>query len=57
MMHESIVEIRCRFASGGSRRWQAVSYAAIKLLAGRPRECPTAVYLVAVVFALKFALL
>ena len=34
-----------------------LSYAAIKLLAGRPRECPAAVYVVAVVFAGKFALL
>ena len=34
-----------------------LSYAAIKLLAGRARECPLAVYAVAVVFGLKFALL
>ena len=34
-----------------------LSYAAIKVLAGRWRECPAAVYFVALVFALKFALL
>ena len=31
-----------------------ISYAAIKLLTGRAAECPSAVYLVAVVFILKF---
>lgn len=34
-----------------------ISYALIKLLAGRPRECPAAVYLVAGIFLLKFAFL
>ncbi len=34
-----------------------ISYAAIKLLVGRPRECPPAVALVAVVFLAKFTLL
>lgn len=34
-----------------------ISYALIKVVAGRPKECPGAVYLVAAVFALKFALL
>lgn len=32
-----------------------LSYAAIKIIAGRWKECPPAVYLVAVIFALKFA--
>ena len=31
-----------------------ISYAAIKLLSGRARECPAAVYLVAAVFCVKF---
>lgn len=34
-----------------------ISYAVIKVAAGRPAECPAAVYLIAVVFAVKFALL
>ena len=34
-----------------------MTYAVVKLLAGRYRECPTAVYVVAVIFLLKFALL
>ena len=34
-----------------------ITYAAVKALAGRPGECPVAVYVVAVVFLLKFALL
>lgn len=34
-----------------------LSYALIKVVAGRPRECPAAVYLVAGIFALKFAFL
>ncbi len=34
-----------------------ISYAVIKLMVGRPRECPPAVALVAVVFLLKFTLL
>ena len=34
-----------------------VCYAAIKLLAGRGSECPIAVYILAVLFAVKFALL
>lgn len=34
-----------------------MSYALIKICAGRPRQCPPAVYLVAVIFAAKFALL
>ena len=34
-----------------------IAYAAIKLLAGRPRQCPPAIYVVAAVFALKFGFL
>lgn len=34
-----------------------ITYAAIKLLSGRPRECPAAVYAVALVFMLKFGFL
>lgn len=34
-----------------------IGYAAIKLLSGRPQECPAAVYLVAAVFLVKFAAL
>ena len=34
-----------------------LTYAAVKALAGRPGECPLAVYVVAVIFLLKFALL
>lgn len=34
-----------------------ITYAAIKVLAGKARECPVAVYLIAVIFALKFAFL
>jgi len=34
-----------------------ITYCAIKLCAGRARECPAAVYVIAAVFALKFALL
>ena len=34
-----------------------ITYAAIKLLAGKGRECPAAVYVIAVIFALKFAFL
>ncbi len=34
-----------------------IAYAAIQLLTGRWRECPAAVYLVAVVFIAKFTLL
>ena len=34
-----------------------ISYALIKVLSGKPGECPLAVYLVAVIFGLKFALL
>lgn len=34
-----------------------ISYAVIKLASGRPGECPAAVYLIAAVFAVKFALL
>ncbi|HEY7776774.1 MAG TPA: NCS2 family permease [Kineobactrum sp.] len=34
-----------------------ISYAAIKVLSGRHRECPIAVYLVAVIFILKFGFL
>ena len=49
----------CRFFKRLATRGEAMpsAYAAIKLLAGRPNECPAAVYVVAVVFALKFALL
>ena len=34
-----------------------ISYAAIKLFRMRPKECPTAVYLVAMIFTLKFVFL
>jgi len=34
-----------------------ICYAAIKLLAGKPQQCPLAVYAIAIIFALKFALL
>lgn len=34
-----------------------ISYALIKVLAGKPAECPAAVYLVALIFAVKFAFL
>lgn len=34
-----------------------ITYAGIKILAGHWKECPTAVYLVAIIFALKFAFL
>ena len=34
-----------------------IAYALGKLVAGRPAECPLAVYLVAAIFAIKFALL
>ncbi len=34
-----------------------ISYAAIKLLSGRPRECPAAVYTIALVFVVKFGFL
>lgn len=34
-----------------------IAYAAIKLLAGRPRQCPLAIHVVAVVFAFKFCFL
>ena len=34
-----------------------ITYAAIKVLSGRPGECPAAVYAVALVFMLKFGLL
>ena len=34
-----------------------ISYAAIKLIRMRPKECPTAVYLVAMIFTLKFVFL
>ncbi len=34
-----------------------VSYAAIKVFSGRPRECPLAVYVLAMIFAAKFAFL
>jgi len=34
-----------------------ITYAAIKILAGRGRECPAAVYVVALIFVLKFAFL
>ncbi len=33
-----------------------IAYAAAKILAGRPRQCPLAVYVVAAIFAVKFAL-
>jgi AGZA family xanthine/uracil permease-like MFS transporter len=34
-----------------------VSYAAIKMLSGKPGECPIAVYILALIFAAKFAFL
>ena len=34
-----------------------ITYAAIKILSGKPKECSSAVYIVAVIFALKFAFL
>ena len=34
-----------------------ITYALIKLLAGRPSECPIAVYIIAVIFTLKFGVL
>ena len=34
-----------------------ITYAAIKLASGQGRQCPAAVYVIAVIFALKFALL
>ncbi|WP_026987521.1 NCS2 family permease [Fodinicurvata fenggangensis] len=34
-----------------------ISYAVIKLLSGRPAQCPIAVYLIAILFAIKFAFL
>ena len=34
-----------------------ISYAAIKLVSGRAKECPIAVYVIALVFMFKFALL
>ncbi len=34
-----------------------ICYAAVKVLSGRPAECPAAVYLIAVVFGLKYAFL
>jgi AGZA family xanthine/uracil permease-like MFS transporter len=34
-----------------------ISYAGIKLVAGKGRTCPTTVYVIAVIFALKFAFL
>ena len=34
-----------------------MTYAIVKVLAGRAKECPAAVYLVALIFLLKFALL
>jgi AGZA family xanthine/uracil permease-like MFS transporter len=34
-----------------------ISYAGIKLVAGKGRECPTTVYVIALIFALKFAFL
>jgi AGZA family xanthine/uracil permease-like MFS transporter len=34
-----------------------VTYAAIKVLAGRPGDCPLAVYVLALIFAAKFAFL
>lgn len=34
-----------------------ITYAAIKLVAGRSRECPAAVHVVAIIFVLKFAFL
>jgi len=34
-----------------------MTYALIKLLAGRPSECPIAVYIIAAIFTLKFGVL
>lgn len=34
-----------------------ISYALIKLFAGRAKECPAAVYVIAIIFALKFSVL
>ena len=34
-----------------------ISYAGIKLVAGTGRDCPTTVYVIALIFALKFAFL
>jgi len=34
-----------------------ISYALIKLFAGKANECPTAVYVIAIIFALKFSVL
>jgi len=34
-----------------------VSYAVIKMLSGKPGECPLAVYVLALIFAAKFAFL
>jgi AGZA family xanthine/uracil permease-like MFS transporter len=34
-----------------------ITHAAIKLLAGKGRECPSAVYVIAIIFALKFIFL
>jgi AGZA family xanthine/uracil permease-like MFS transporter len=34
-----------------------ITYALIKLLAGRATECPAAVYVIAIIFALKFTFL
>lgn len=34
-----------------------ITYAVIKALSGRPAECPIAVYLIAILFAIKFAFL
>ena len=34
-----------------------ITYAAIKIASGQARQCPVAVYVIALVFALKFALL
>jgi len=34
-----------------------ISYALIKLLAGKAQECPIAVYVIAIIFALKFSVL
>ena len=34
-----------------------ITYAAVKLVSGKARECPLAVYVVALIFVLKFAFL
>ncbi len=34
-----------------------ITYAAVKVLSGKGNDCPPAVYLIALLFALKFALL